>query len=231
MKSAEPAVLVHMQRRISQWQATGDQRVIFLRCYWMMTSNMLLAVEDGQFVDGIWVKRLLQRFAVYYLAALNTYEHQPETTPLVWRSAFDTARTGKLLPVQHLLLGVNAHINYDLVLALNDVLVHEWDRLDERQRITRYQDHCHVNTVIANTIDAVQDEVLTPASPWMAVLDRLLGSVDEHLISGLITQWRENVWQNAIRLVQTRQPGAQSQLVAEVQAQALQRDRLIRLKK
>jgi len=47
---------------------------------------------------------------------------------------------GEALTVQNLILGVNAHINYDLVLATADMLEPEWSQLDEERRQARHDD-------------------------------------------------------------------------------------------
>ena len=83
-------------------------------------------------------------------------------------------------------MGVNAHINYDLVLALFDMLQPEWKQLSNQQKQIRLEDHNYVNQVIARTIDRVQDELLEPSNPGLAWVDKLFGRVDEFLISKLI---------------------------------------------
>ncbi len=123
--------------------------------------------------------------------------------------------------LQKLLLGVNAHINYDLVLTLAEILRPEWAQLSEDQRGQRYADHCHVNDVIARTIDAVQDQVLEPAMPVLDIVDRLLGPMDERMVSRTITHWRDQVWQHATSLVEMGDPDEQSRLIRRVEADAL----------
>ena len=60
-----------------------------------------------------------------------------------------------------------------------------------------------VNAIISSTIDAVQDTVVEPASPIMALVDQVLGRMDEWLLSQLITSWRQEVWNVAIHLLET----------------------------
>lgn len=60
-------------------------------------------------------------------------------------------------------MGVNAHINYDLVLTLYEMLLDEWWQLSKQEQAYRYQDHCKVNEIIAARIDQVQDELLNPS--------------------------------------------------------------------
>lgn len=218
----EDAVIQQMQTIIRRWEQTSDQRVIFLRCYLMMTNNMRTSLRQGEFRDPDWVSRLLVNFAGYYFVALQAYDQDPASAPPVWRQAHQAAIEAGVPALQKLLLGVNAHINYDLVFSLVDLLRPEWAGLSPAQRQARYTDHCHVNEVIGCTIDAVQDQVLEPAMPAMDLFDRLLGPLDERLISALLTRWRENVWQNAIRLLEAPEASEQDRLLHEVEQKALQ---------
>ena len=124
-----------------------------------------------------------------------------------------------------MLLGVNAHINYDLVFTLVDMLEPEWQGLSPEQRTHRYNDHCRVNNIIGRTIDAVQDQVLEPGMPLMDLVDKLLGPVDEFLISHLISNWREDVWQNAAELLGTG--SERNKLEGQIEAHALRVGRVI----
>lgn len=220
-------VLERMQALVLQWQGLADRRAVFLDCYRLMTDNMLAAVDRREFHDPVWVEHLLRRFADYYFAALDAYEREAASAPQVWQAAFRAAQGERLLAVQNLLLGVNAHINYDLVLTLEELLQPEWQRLDEARRQARFADHCRVNQVIAATIDAVQDQVLDPAMPALQVFDVLLGGLDEHIISRLITRWRGDVWRHAVQLVEAPSAEERAALTRQVESEALQMARWI----
>lgn len=221
MDLPDDPVVARMQTLIQQWEAVADQRTVFLRCYQLMTRNILTAIEQHEFNDPAWVDRLLQRFANYYFAALEAYDKNPTAAPAVWEFAHNATRAPNVLALQKLLAGVNAHINYDLVLSLVDLLDPEWDSLSVGERASRHDDHCHVNDVIGRTIDAVQDQVIEPVMPAMALLDTVLGPFDEMLVSHLITHWRESVWENATRLLETRDPNERARLVGEIEKTAL----------
>lgn len=222
-------MIVRMESRVTAWEAAADHKAVFLSCYLMMTRNTLAAIDRCEFGDCDWVARLLHRFADYYFDALDAYERSPATAPIVWRLAHDVPNGAHTLPVQNLLMGVNAHINYDLVLTLVDLLEPEWDTLSAARRRARYEDHCYVNEVIGRTIDAVQDEVLEPAMPVMRLVDTMLGPFDELLISRLITRWRETVWQNAVRLLEAREPDERVRLVRRIEDDAVRLCRTLAL--
>jgi hypothetical protein len=228
--SSEFPIVARMQSLISQWEKESNQQAIFLSCYQLMTSNVLAATKQGEFEDPAWVRQLLHRFADYYFVALEAYERDPAAAPRVWQLAHSTAHDPRSLAIENLLLGVNAHINYDLVLTLVELLRPEWRGLSDEQRATRYADHTYVNEILARTIDSVQDQVLEPAMPVMALVDTLLGPLDELLISRLITQWRETVWQNARGLLEADDPDKEAALLQQVEEDTLRLGRLICLR-
>jgi hypothetical protein len=194
-------IVQKMTDQARYWEERQDKRAVFLQCYTMMSANMLDALKAQRFQDNAWVERLLHRFADYYFDALACYDCGEEV-PLVWQNVHEAAAHNKLHVLQHLLLGVNAHINYDLVLTLEEILRDEWFDLSEEMRKKRYQDHCMVNTIIAETIDKVQDDVIEEYSPIMDLVDKVFGRQDERIFISLISSWREHVWENALKLIE-----------------------------
>ena len=195
-------LLDRMHTLITGWEQDRDQRAIFLSCYVQMTANMFQAIDRGEFHDPAWVSNLVHHFADFYFDALEAYNSGLKPTPGPWLATFDAAQNPRLHVLQHLVLGINAHINYDLCFAIEDALRTEWSSLDASMRQQRYEDHCHVNQVIASTLDAVQDTVVERYSPGMDLVDRLLGRLDEKLMSQMIQSWRGEVWKQAVHLVE-----------------------------
>ena len=214
-------VLERMHSLLRDWEQNSDRRAVFLNCYAMMTQNMLAAIAAGEFNDADWVKRLLDHFAGYYFFANDQYAEDAGKIPPAWRFAFDAVERPRTLTLQHLLLGVNAHINYDLIFALGDILEPEWAGLDEEQRIMRHADHCKVNEVIAHTVDAVQDEILDRYNPWMELADEALGHMDEWFIARMIADWRDEVWEKAVRWVESPEEDARHAMRSDVEQRSL----------
>lgn len=191
-----------MAAQINAWDRAGDRRAIFLSCYARMTANMFAAVEAGRFHDSAWVNDLIHNFAGYYFVALQAYEAGDPQLATVWRVAFDRARAPATPVVVSLLLGVNAHINYDLVQVLADMLGPTWRSLAPQERRERYEDYCSVNGVIAETVDRVQDEVVEPYARLMQLLDVACGPLDEWCAARLLSLWRADVWAQALAIVE-----------------------------
>ena len=223
----DQATLTQMTTLVEQWEAVHDRRAIFLGCYRLMTRNMLDAIRVGRFHDGAWVSRLLERFAAYYFAALARFEQDGPSTPPVWKLAFDATRDEDVTTLQHLLLGVNAHINFDLVFSLYDLLQADWVELTAEQREQRHADHELVNRIIGETTDRVQDQVVEQFSPWTDLLDKLLGPVDEWFTSQLISQWREDVWEAAVCYLEASDADTRAELHRQIEQSALERGTLM----
>lgn len=213
-------VLSKMEEHVAKWKEANDLRHVFLSCYHMMSSSMSKALIAGEFKDTIWVDKLLHRFAEYYFESLVCYDCGNKT-PKVWLYAHHACQENRVSELQLLVLGVNAHINYDLVLALYDMLGPEWEGLSKAKKRERYEDHKHVNHVIASTIDRVQDDLLEPLVPSLEWIDRLFGRMDEFLISRLISNWREEVWENSQKLLAMETVEEREQFLEKIEMDVL----------
>lgn len=225
---ALPPIIDRMRTVSQAWDEAADQRAIFLTCYTMMTANMLAAVDAREFDDPAWVDHLINRFAGYYFDALTAYDDDPARSPRVWQLAHTTCRESQVWALQKLLLGINAHINYDLVLTLDAMLGPEWAALTDAQRASRSRDYRQVNEVIGRTIDAVQDEVLADAMPFMRAVDLLMGPGDELVLSRLLIRWRDHVWDYAVELVEAADLEAREDVIRRMEAEAMRRATAIR---
>ncbi len=214
-------VLERMRNCLCRWEAAGDARAIFLACYATMTRNMLAATVDGQFHDPVWVRRLLAHFASYYFAALDAWDAGLEEVPQVWACAHRAAARSGGPALQQLLLGVNAHINYDLVFATADLLAEEWPVLSQEEQAQRRADYNHVNTIISSTIDEVQTQVLARREPILEIVDVVLGPLDEWVIGLELTHWRDEVWDQALQRIELADAQAREEHRHAVEVAAL----------
>lgn len=230
MQQAVPGdpVLTRMRSMCSAWKEAGDRRCIFLEAYALMTERMSEAIGESRFEDGPWVRSLLDGFAGYYFDAVERFDTGDPATPQVWDLALSAAARPELGVLQHLFLGINAHINYDLALALADLLEAEWDRLDEDGRARRLHDHRLVDAIIESTVDEVQTEVVAARSPLLALVDRALGPVDEWAFARMIAGWRGDAWARAVDIV-IASPAERAPVVSRLEEEAVDRARLLLL--
>jgi hypothetical protein len=87
---------MQMEFLVQRWNEIADQCAIFLRCYMMMTQNMLTAIDHGEFHDDDWVNRLMHRFAEYYFNVLEAFEHNADDAPAVWQRAHQVAHAANV---------------------------------------------------------------------------------------------------------------------------------------
>jgi hypothetical protein len=215
-------ILQRMRSLLEPWETASDQRLIFLSCYQMMTSNVLDAIQAQEFEDGIWVQTLMENFAEVYFIALNQFEKNNHP-PKVWQIAFEAPSLSHLHVIQNLVLGVNAHINYDLVFVLSDLLRSEWHQLNPDQQQVRYRDHCRINGIIHQTINAVQDQIIERFEPTFDLIDKLLGPLDEWLTAKIISSWRDEVWEYAVRMLNLPDEIERNEFASQVESESVQK--------
>ena len=105
------ALIDRMQALLDQLQAADDPGRYFLGTYMRTTIATRDRLRDGGFDDGDWVERWDVAFADLYLDAVTArLDGRPPTRP--WQVAFEAPRT--LPALRHVLLGMNAHVNFDL---------------------------------------------------------------------------------------------------------------------
>ncbi|NIT97579.1 MAG: hypothetical protein GWM91_20085 [Actinobacteria bacterium] len=118
---------------------------------------------------------------------------------------------------------MNAHINYDLVLALVDTLDHEWPALDAHRRELRQRDYDEINAVIADTVDLVQDRVVERRAPVLELFDRAMGRWDERLAVRMLVRWRTRVWRRAVTVLEMNDPDDRRRELAALERQCERR--------
>jgi hypothetical protein len=93
--------------------ASGDRAGYFAAMYRAVTLTVRHWVVEGRFEDAPRMQRFVIAFAHHYLAAHAAWQSgQPCSAS--WQAAFDATRRWRPIALQHLLLGMDAHINLDL---------------------------------------------------------------------------------------------------------------------
>ncbi len=179
-------------------------QVHFLGTYRRTTVAVGEALADGRFEDPHWVDRWDAAFADFYLHAVRA-SLAGEPVPLPWRLAFAAPR--QLPPPRHLLLGMNAHINYDLPQALLAV-ISDADFADPAVLAQRRRDHERIDEVLASRVGA-EGEAIT-AGMHMRVLDRLLRPANRHSTVLFLRRARRKVWHNTAALQRARVAGPEA---------------------
>jgi hypothetical protein len=196
-----------MEALQTRLDANGDWRAVFCDTYRRTTQRVGEAIGRGEFHDSEWVTKLDVRFAQYYFDALSQWD-QTQLTVEPWQIAFDESTAQRTTALQDIALGMNAHINHDLVLAIVDVLGPS-DDLDKRRA-----DHDHINVVLARIVNEIQDAMELRYDPLVGVLDFALGKVDEEFMGWIIEIARNDVWEHVLVLRAAPDPSAYKRYLA-----------------
>lgn len=184
-------VIARLDAIVDQAILDRDRLGFFAVLYRMVTISVKQGIANGRFEDGPRMERLDAVFANRYLEAFHA--HRTGGTPTrAWRVVFETAENRRPVIMQHLLLGMNAHINLDLAIAASDVC-------PGAAIAGLARDFNEINKVLAELEGAVEAEVCS-LSPWIDRLDHIDPDAGHVIANFSIDRARECSWEAAQRL-------------------------------
>jgi hypothetical protein len=197
-------IVAAMDVRLVRMPPERTAQRLFLETYRRTTVAVGKAIEDAQFEDPEWVERWDVVFADLYLAALDLDLAGSPDVPRPWRLAFDAPTS--LPALRHVLLGINAHINYDLPQALLAVISDD-EFADPVVVARRARDHERIDGVLSGRVAAEDDEL--GAVSVRTTVDRLLQPLNRLSSKRFLREARQKVWHNTVELQQARVAGEQ----------------------
>ena len=180
-------------------------RRTFVGTYLRTTEAVGRAVDRAHFEDPAWVSAWDVTFAQFFLDAHDA-DRRGGTPSRPWRLAFGADPGLGVLP--HLLLGMNAHINYDLPQSLLAVISDE-EFADPVLVERRRRDHERIDAILAGRVAAEDAELGGPRS----VVDRLLTPLNRAASRRFLREARQKVWRNTFALQQARLAGPEAYAV------------------
>ncbi len=192
-----------MRRRLDGLPAGEAALGEFLATYLRTTEAVGAAVAARDFEDPDWVERWDVAFADLYLAALDAHLDPAGTPSRPWRLAFDAATSRP--PLLNVLLGINAHINYDLPQALLAV-ISDAEFADPKLLESRHRDHIRIDAVLAGRVAA--EDVELSARSVRSLVDRGLRPANRWASRRFLAEARVKVWRNTTELQRARAAGA-----------------------
>ncbi len=194
------ALVERMRDALAAMEQDGDARRFFLATYLRTTVAVRDELAAGHFADPGWVEHWDVVFAELYLDAVAHADHGGPV-PLPWAVAF--AATDQP-PLRHVLLGMNAHINYDLPQALVAVIPPD-EFADAERSAARKADHRRLDLVLAGRVRAEDRELARLGGATLT--DRLLRPLNQSGTKRFLREARDKVWDNARALDQARTEG------------------------
>ncbi|MEO7309625.1 MAG: DUF5995 family protein [Chitinophagaceae bacterium] len=156
--------------------------------------SMTLAVQQGiaqkTFGSAERMERLDVIFAKRYIDAFDAWEkNQPVSKG--WQAAF-TASADRLTVIQHLILGVNTHINLDLAIAAAETC-------PDGDILVMQADFDLINDTISSLVGEVQDKLTKVWWPLRFIRD-ITNKKEDAVINFSIVSARKASWANAVAL-------------------------------
>jgi hypothetical protein len=184
-------VVLILDQIIDDCEAKGSRLGYFASLYRRMTIGIRDGIKNNLFDDGPRMEKLDVTFANRYFTAYDLYQRglQPTTS---WQTAFAAAQTDKLTVLQHLLLGINAHINLDLGIAAAEVSTAATIQAMQK-------DYTKVNEIIAGFFGVVQDNLTKIAFP-MYFIKKIDPVRTAAVVNFSMEKARETAWNNALIL-------------------------------
>jgi hypothetical protein len=164
---------------------SADASGYFPAMYARVTERVERAAADGRVGDGERMEAFARVFAGRYLDAVGGGH-----VPGCWQAAADAAHDDSLLISQHLLVGINAHVNHDLPLTVVGLADETGDLASLRPGFDA------INDILAETYPELVHDVGRVAG-WMAAASARGGG---WVFNFSLRTARDVAWLNAERL-------------------------------
>jgi Family of unknown function (DUF5995) len=184
-------VILFLDRQIAEYVERRSPLAYFGALYRAVTIRVRTGIERGTFEDGPRMDRFDTAFGNRYFAALAALK-AGLLPPRAWRVVLDAEARPSTTILQHVLLGVNAHVNFDLPFAA--VAAAPGAAL-----LSLRKDYDAINAILTGVFSEVQD-VIGRFSPLLHVLDHVGGRSDEAVANFSIVTARDEAWHEASRL-------------------------------
>ncbi|RAI90237.1 DUF5995 family protein [Algoriphagus yeomjeoni] len=181
-------VLVRMDQIVDECKNTHSRMGYFAILYRQVTRRIREGILAGEFEDNPRMEKLDVLFAGRFIEAYDLWKLGQKPTES-WSLAFEASTHSKHLVLQHLFLGINAHINLDLGISAAETMGTE--------PIAGIQnDFNKINAVLAELVDGVKSNI-SKVSPIFGWLIPLAKGRDEMLLNFSIQLARDGAWKYA----------------------------------
>jgi hypothetical protein len=170
----------------------------FNSLYYTITDRVAAALRGPEVTEPEFLERLDVEFGKRYFTALKLWgENEDAMTPDSWEVLFRRGTDPRVSRLAAAMLGVNAHINFDLAMAL----IATWRQLDTGPGDEVHPDYLVINKIFYQEIPGLRRRYSTP---WQLDLDTLCGRLDDWSQDVLVFGTRAMAWQQAERVWELR---------------------------
>ena len=205
-------VIERLDGIIEECELGEDALGYFAVLYRRVTCRIKEHIDLATFEDNPRMEKLDVVFAKMYIDAYDDYRSQKRVSAS-WLKAFELAKETWPITMQHLLIGMNAHINLDLGIAAAKIA---GDTPIENLKNDFYQ----INAILASLVDDVQKNLSTIWPPLRFIL-RKTGKYDNLLVDFSMKMARDGAWRFAKTLHAT--PKSEMDHCIQIRDQAIAR--------
>ncbi|KZS38960.1 hypothetical protein AWE51_14435 [Aquimarina aggregata] len=187
-------VIVILEDIIIQSKTDNNPLGYFAALYRKVTIKVKEGIENDFFDDGPRMEKLDVIFANRYLEAYFAYQEDKEIT-MSWTKAFTLSKMYWPIVLQHLLVGINAHINLDLGIAAAQI--------SNRSTIEDLKgDFDKINDILSSLVNEVEND-LAEIWPTLKKILKLTRKADDFLVDFSMKLARDGAWDFAVKMANT----------------------------
>jgi hypothetical protein len=184
-------IIVLLEEIIQESEKNNDTMGYFAALYQKVTIQVKKGISSGFFDDGPRMEQLDIAFAKRYLQAFDDYSNNRPVTKS-WEKAFDLSTDYWPIVLQHLLMGMNAHINLDLGIAAVEI--------SRDKNLTDLEnDFNKINEILSLLVHEVQND-LSIVWPALKYILKWTGEIDDYLVDFSMKLARKGAWKFAGQL-------------------------------
>lgn len=178
-------VIAHLDAIITTETAAKSTLAFFPVLYKKVTERIKLGIQNKEFENNPRMERLDVIFASRYIEAYEQFKAGQKPTES-WQVAFDAAQK-KIIIMQHLLLGINAHINLDLGIAVAETIGPDGDMESIKN------DYNKINAILATMVAGVELSI-GKVSPIFFLLEKIGKGKEDKIVTFSIDIARDEAW-------------------------------------
>jgi hypothetical protein len=187
-------VIALLDEIVSESERNNNPLGYFAALYRNVTNKVKEGIQNNFFDDGPRMEKLDIVFALRYLDAYYAWQKN-ETVTKSWQKAFEISNNYWPIVLQHLLIGMNAHINLDLGIAAAEVSKNK--NLNDLEN-----DFKKINEILSSLVNEVQNDLAEIWPKLKKILEKTK-KADDFLVDFSMKLARDGAWKFAQIITKT----------------------------
>ena len=184
-------VVFYLNKIVEEAKTDNNPLGYFAALYRKVTLRVKEGVLNGEFENGERMEKLDVVFANRYLEAYHRYANNNSLSKS-WQVAFYEADNYWIIVLQHILFGINAHINLDLGIVSAQTV-------QGNSLVDLKNDFEKINDILSELVGQVQEE-LSEIWPTLKKILLITGKIDDFMIDFSMKKARDGAWEFANQL-------------------------------